>query len=40
MTVQIEQKGSTDSILRISFSNGTLNFDVENFTTDELNMYL
>lgn len=38
----MEQKESTYSVLSVSFSNGTLflNFDVENFMSDESNTYL
>lgn len=41
MTVHIEGKRSTYSIFSVSFSNGTLflNVDVENFMSDELNIY-
>lgn len=42
MTVHIEQKGSTYLVLSVNFCNGTLflSFDVQNFMSDELNMYL
>lgn len=42
MTIHMEGKSCTFSVLSVSFSNGTpfLNFDVENFMSDELNIYL